>query len=79
MDTVTQRLKIFGFRHSAKMLCFGCRGRAADDDDGGEPHWTEDGGKARSFLSPARVAAFAQADLPGRRQAWELLPQEDSE
>ena len=58
------------------MLCSGC-GSAAEDD--GEPYWTEDGAKARSFLSPVRVAAFAQADLPGRRQAWELLPQEDSE
>ena len=69
--------KLADFRHSAKMLCFGC-GRAVDDD--GEPYWTEDGAKATAFLSPVRVAAFAQADLPGRRQAsWVLLPQEDSE
>ena len=65
-------LKTRDFRHSAKMLCCG----KADDD---EPYWTEDGAKARSFLSPVRVAAFAQADIPTQRQAWELLQQEDSQ
>ena len=58
------------------MFCLGCC-RVADND--GEPHWTKDGDKARSFLSPVRVAAFAQADIPKRKQAWELLPQDESE
>ena len=72
-----RKTKLIHFdRHSAWMLCFGC-GSAVEDD--GESYWTEDGAKARSFLSPVRVSAFAQADLPGRRQAWELLPQDDSE
>ena len=69
--------KIAHFSDSAKLFWLGC---CCLEDEDGEPHWAQDGARAAAFLSPARVAALAQAErAKGGAAAWEPLPQEDAE